>query len=70
MAGWVNGTAAMAASPQHRAMSAVLSAPRGHPLRPTNAQLISVLWRFVREWRGGKGTQSTWSMWVLGHALC
>jgi hypothetical protein len=52
VAGWVNGTAAMAASPQHRAMSAVLSAPRGHPLRPTNAQLISVLWRFVREWRG------------------
>jgi hypothetical protein len=42
----------MAASPQHRAMSAVLSAPPGHPLRPTNAQLISMLWRFVREWRG------------------
>jgi hypothetical protein len=42
----------MAACPQQRAMSAVLSAAPDHPLRPTNAQLISMLWRFVREWRG------------------
>eukprot|EP01047_Picozoa_sp_COSAG01_P069951 COSAG01_NODE_10482_length_2155_cov_11.483949_1_plen_125_part_10 len=42
----------MAASPQHWAMSMTLAAPTGDKLRPTDAQLVAMLWRFVREWRG------------------
>jgi hypothetical protein len=47
----------MAASPQHWAMSMTLAAPTGDKLRPTDAQLVAMLWRFVREWRGPRALE-------------